>query len=478
MAGCSRTRKGVAAAITEETEQTVSQPTELEQTVNRWVLEYYFHCAVEAFRSDRHKDFGEIRDIVSVLVQRPLETTDQTSRQLRIMQCLSRIEEGEDPNCVFEKDSTETPLESAIRILDMIQNEFTLDAELLRTNKQMVKEAAVVVCIKEEQFDKASRILRKYITNHSSTKKLRSELQEIIQGKNPRHPMIQNFSFSTLKQKIFQLFEGQIDDCTPFLLTAARKAQNLENVSKEPLSPEKRPEPESKSFSPILEASSDPPEVVRSQASIYPTYSMLAIRYEFKSLFREQNPDAAFKEAYETNFSRTRSPGSSPRNMKSREGKRGRSGGSVRESSKRLGTLKELGMEEDSECEARSECADISQDQRDKTGSPPKKVTVLTEHNKSKAPIRRKTNPMWNSSEAGEQDTWNEEETSRNSTNASLNDSKKQKWSDEETEWIRRGVKKFGKGSWAKILKGYDFSNRTSVMIKDRWRTMEKLGLV
>ncbi|NXS13622.1 TERF2 factor, partial [Neodrepanis coruscans] len=52
------------------------------------------------------------------------------------------------------------------------------------------------------------------------------------------------------------------------------------------------------------------------------------------------------------------------------------------------------------------------------------------------------------------------------------------KWTIEESEWIKEGVKKYGEGRWKSICQKYPFQNRTSVMIKDRWRTMKKLGLL
>ncbi|KAJ8373541.1 hypothetical protein SKAU_G00041210 [Synaphobranchus kaupii] len=47
-------------------------------------------------------------------------------------------------------------------------------------------------------------------------------------------------------------------------------------------------------------------------------------------------------------------------------------------------------------------------------------------------------------------------------------------WTEEEAEWIRQGVVKYGEGCWAKIRDGFPFRGRTSVNIKDKWRTMRK----
>ncbi|XP_064602292.1 telomeric repeat-binding factor 2-like [Liolophura sinensis] len=48
------------------------------------------------------------------------------------------------------------------------------------------------------------------------------------------------------------------------------------------------------------------------------------------------------------------------------------------------------------------------------------------------------------------------------------------KWSEQEVKQLRQGVKRFGKGQWAKIRDAYPFNGRTSVDLKDKWRNIEK----
>ncbi|XP_043351388.1 telomeric repeat-binding factor 2 isoform X4 [Dermochelys coriacea] len=201
-----------------------------EETVNRWVLQFYFHQAVGAYRARRNRDFREFRDVMQALLLRPLVKEPEISRLLRIMQFLSRIEEGENLDCTFDTESELTPLESAIGVLELIEREFPVSEVAMESVRKMVKQAAVIICIKKREFDKASKILKKNMAKDPSTQKLRTELLSIIREKNLSHMMIRNFSYKTFQQSAFQFLETYLEDSEPFLLTMAKNTLKSEYI--------------------------------------------------------------------------------------------------------------------------------------------------------------------------------------------------------------------------------------------------------
>ncbi|XP_018116053.1 telomeric repeat-binding factor 2 isoform X2 [Xenopus laevis] len=415
--------------------------TQLELTVNQWVFDYYFHIAVDAFRKDQHKDFQEIRDIVS--------------------------------DCTFNADNNETPLESAVGLLDIIQKEMPLDEDLLKTNKQMVKEAAVLVCIKNQKFDQAIRILKKYISNYSK-RKLRAELQSIIQEKNQNHPLITNFSFTSIKKMIYQLFEKHIDVTAPILLTIAKKEQKLQCLSQDSQTPTTEQE---RTTLQLQNESPRSPQVVSSEADCVLSFGLSVLKSKFKSLCQDEDPDTIFTELCETDFCSLETPNDIPPE------KAGTHTHTILKGHRKklVVSLKQLVKEKDSQCINLSENSNVSHDRAHQAVPPapkPQKPQIT--------PKKRKLNPVLDRSDiVEEQDTWSEadelfkgkRENEKTSNNTTTN-GRKQKWTQEETEWIIQGVKKFGEGNWKDIIKKYPFQNRTSVMVKDRWRTMKKLGIV
>ncbi|XP_036881350.1 telomeric repeat-binding factor 2 isoform X5 [Manis javanica] len=320
----------------------------LEEAVNRWVLKFYFHEALRAFRGSRYGDFRQIRDIMQALLVRPLGKEHTVSRLLRVMQCLSRIEEGENLDCSFDMEAELTPLESAINVLEMIKTEFTLTEAVVESSRKLVKEAAVIICIKNKEFEKASKILKKHMSKDPTTQKLRNDLLNIIREKNLAHPVIQNFSYETFQQKMLRFLESHLDDAEPYLLTMAKKALKSESAASATVKEEKQPAPE-----PVEKPLREPARLPKGKWNSPNGVEEKETWVEEDELFQVQAPD----EESTTNISR------------------------------------------------------------------------------------------------------------------------KQKWTVEESEWVKAGVQKYGEGNWAAISKNYPFVNRTAVMIKDRWRTMKRLGI-
>ncbi|XP_068117349.1 telomeric repeat-binding factor 2 [Hyperolius riggenbachi] len=362
---------------------------QMESEINQWVLDYMFHLSMEAFRSDRHEDFSVIRDVVSVLIQRPFKNKEESAKILRIMQCLSRVEEGEDIECSFDDNGEETPLESAIEILELMGVEELIEEDRLAANKLMLIEAAVVVCIKHKAFDKARTILNQYLEKNNKTKALRTVLQRVIQTKNLNHSVVSGFSMSSVKQKMYQTFEESIKEVPFFLMTVALKKQQkseekgekgrIPHTEETDSAPPVNMETSDASKTPDLDANARDevaaPET-RAEDDCNPVYSLPELRCAFKSLSNDENVENTFSELSRKVFRKDSSTNADRKRLCT---------GSDNQAPLRLPVLQfpnpsvslsrlimEWDSQHDSICEEENVCQDPS--------TPPAKTTRSTEH--------------------------------------------------------------------------------------------------
>ncbi|XP_028931163.1 telomeric repeat-binding factor 2 isoform X4 [Ornithorhynchus anatinus] len=422
----------------------------LEEAVNRWVLKFYFHEALRAFRSGRYGDFRQIRDIMQ--------------------------------DCSFDMEAELTPLESAIVVLETIKTEFPLTEAVVESSRKLVKEAAVIICIKNKEFEKASKILKKHMSKDPSTQKLRNDLLNIIRERNWAHPVIQNFSYETFQQKMLRFLESHTDDAEPFLLTTAKKVLKSQSAAEGTVTEDKHLAPE-----PVEKPSKEP---FRQLPESPATFGISALKGAFKTLSTFQDPDAAFTKLDQKDIliPEQTSPSAALKNKRQRRTESPSSeptdSTELQHKNKRL-TISRLVLEQDSQISSEpSESPDSSQESVVSSASKP---MVLKLHNQplSGEKSRKSHKGKWNSSNGVEEkDTWIEEDDlfqvqagPDGEANNSAVGTKKQKWTVQESEWVRAGVMKYGEGNWVVISKNFPFVNRTSVMIKDRWRTMKKLGM-
>ncbi|XP_016156700.1 PREDICTED: telomeric repeat-binding factor 2 isoform X3 [Ficedula albicollis] len=554
-----------------------------EKTMNGWVLQFYFHRAIEAYRSGRNRDFRQFRDIMQALLVRPLNREPEMAQMLRIMQLLSRVEEGENLDCTFDKESELTPLESAMLVLDFIHEEFSVADKTMEAVQKMVKEAAVVVCIRNKEFEKAADIVKKHMGKEPRNQKKRNEWLAVIRDKNPSHPKVKNFSYEDFQQSIFDFLKGYMDESEPALLTLLKKTLSSEHVDKAKSSletsefadglkdqaaapealgraegPAKAPEnagatedlegaasPAKRAAGPIaapemmeeasgpaaalepMEDITDPAatpehltaaydilkgapesmEIAKEPAAATPELPRVStrepqrqppgavtscgisvLREAFKILSDSGDPDALFTQLDETDLPSPKqlSPSVSHRTKRCREVENQASETSeppeMPRNVKKLFSISNLVVELDGSSSKSGECPDSSQEHVVSSASKP--APKLPDEPLA-AQSEKSIQGRWNSScGTEEKDSWSDEDelfanaASLEKSNVSRNSSKKQKWTMQESEWIKEGVQKYGEGRWKAICLKYPFQNRTSVMIKDRWRTMKKLGML
>ncbi|XP_065518064.1 telomeric repeat-binding factor 2 isoform X2 [Lathamus discolor] len=562
-----------------------------EAVVNGHVLQFYFHQAVAAYRAGRNRDFRQLRDVMQALLVRPLEKDHVMARRLRLMQFLSRVEEGENLDCTFDKESDLTPLESAIGVLELIHREFVVTQETMETLREM----AVIVCIRNREFEKATEIVERHTGKEPRSQKKKKELLTVIQDKDCNHPVVRNFSYKDFQRRTFQFLETYMDDSEPLLQTMIKKTLRSEHAKKPrrpSVTPESANQPKDDTLEPSggakgpagapepaemaedvegapspaerahdhiaasdlgegtsdfatasepmeegtdteatpdhitaadnnLEDASEPMQISKEQAAAatpelpaadpaatpqppgvssrdskrrpsgtVTTYGISVLREAFKILSDSRDSGALFTKLDETDFSfpKQLSPSVSHRTKKRKEAEKQDSDISdppeIIRKTRRLYTISKLVMERDSQCSELSERPDSSQEPVVSSASRPvQKLRDQRVPTKSAKSFRRK----WNSTQGlEEKESWSEEEElfpgaasfETASNNSTIFGSKKQKWTVEESEWIKEGVRKFGEGRWKAICQKYPFQNRTAVMIKDRWRTMKKLGIL
>nr|XP_016853454.1 PREDICTED: telomeric repeat-binding factor 2 isoform X2 [Anolis carolinensis] len=554
----------------------------LEKTVNRWALLFYCHRAVQAFREGSSRNFRQLRDVIYAVLARPLALEQSILLQLRIIQLLSRIEE----DWTVDISTQLTPLECALHLLKKMSSEFTVDANKFEEIHQKVAEAAVVSCIKNKEYNRAKRILKKYKPKDPSTLKKRILYHSIIQEKEHSNPAILRFPFEFFQQSVLVLLESYIEDSEPLLLMMAEKFScELVEPQMNPIEAdseemevsehvvEKEVEEEDVASmvtalgSPLWERSQeasvkdglkidiqDMPEEESERlegghlagTKVSPSASEKEVtlrclrdvcevslrclgdicerrpasecgessrnsaepvrvsdRQAFEILSDSEDPDATFQKLDETDwtFPKVTERPASHRAKRQRveeeetdkeeaeEEKRGPKVQSFSKAGNHPVTISSFLLGKENA---------ISKDKTDKRMVPKQllvTVALQAEEEPQKKPPKADSRPSPKSSKAisttneeeEEKEVWSDEEElfidfgrkgrKSTSSNTSITSSKRKKWTREESQWIRAGVRKYGEGNWKAICKSYPFKDRTPVMIKDRWRTMKKLGI-
>ncbi|XP_041047996.1 telomeric repeat binding factor a isoform X1 [Carcharodon carcharias] len=463
-----------------------------EQVVNGWTLEFNLHCALKAFRAGKYEEFCAILNVITAVLNRPYIDAEEIGKKLLTIQFLSK----------FESDVM--PLESVLTILGQMKAEFSLSEDFFQEIRGAVVEQAVVESIKNNSFQEASKILEQHLKKDAIDQKLLSAIRE----KNSSHLDLNLFSYSNLKRKMLLFAESLIDNSEPFLLLSAKHfaSRSVAEMQDEELRMDCNQEVyQERQASDCNKCSSDPMDKCRicsKRVEAQPGLlsSFVALQTAFCILHKlKVDPLTSFKEIDVLDFELL---GNSKSQQMTRYKKQRAEANAIQQSdepaAKCIQAVSRFIIDPDSQDErehldtvAKSESAQEFQQNRVKPIQPRKRDGPLKEIPHKELQHVKRRNCLNDPGVIEDKEKWSDEEflfdvpqdiairngrTSPTGSNFSFS-SKRQKWTVEESEWIKRGVQKFGPGNWGKILKHYPFCNRTSVMIKDRWRTMQKLGM-
>ncbi|XP_072135917.1 telomeric repeat binding factor a [Mobula birostris] len=462
-----------------------------ERLVNHWILEFNFHCAVQAFRDGEYEEFCAILNVITAVLNRPYIDTEEIGKKLLTIQFLTK----------FGKDTF--PLESVLSILDQMKTELSLDEGLFQETRGALVQQAVVESIKNNRFQEASKILEQPCSKDTIDQKL---LSKIIKEKNSSHPDLDLLSYSTLKRRMLCFAETLIGNSEPFLLLSAKKStsstpetqnEDVRLVSNQAAHQNLQPSDGNKYSS----SAEDKCFICSSRVEAQPGLpcSFTALQTAFCVLHKSPvDPVALFKNLDRLDFQLCENSEAQKRIRSMKEKAKAKEIQQFKKPNANcIQAVSRFIIEPDSQDEV--ECVDTTPDGRREikhNRECPIKLcngnSTLKEIESQKTSLRAKRQKYLNHPNIVEdKEEWSDEEllfdvprklsvpnvrTSPTESNFLIS-SKRQKWTVEESEWIKQGVQKFGAGNWLKILKHYPFCDRTSVMIKDRWRTMQRLGM-
>ncbi|XP_023267733.1 telomeric repeat-binding factor 2 isoform X2 [Seriola lalandi dorsalis] len=198
-----------------------SHQTVVEGIVNRWLVDYYLFLALESFKNEQYADFCGIRRVLNSVLARPLESTDTMPTKIGILQFLSRINEGERLDLLFESDQSITPLESALMLLEGINQKCSIPEQDFENVSTSIKEMIVRILIKYNEFEKAKELLIKYFPKPMVGKK--AIFMGLISKRSKRHELIERIDFHQFKEEMLAFCQRLCSFSVPFLHKAAKQ---------------------------------------------------------------------------------------------------------------------------------------------------------------------------------------------------------------------------------------------------------------
>ncbi|TMS13080.1 Telomeric repeat-binding factor 2 [Larimichthys crocea] len=196
----------------------LNSQSEVEEVVNRWIVDYYSFRLLELFENKQYADFCYISDVLAKVKRRPCDPTDRMLTKMPLLRFLSLINDGETLD-QSKSDQSPSPLESALVVLEKINQQHSIPPRDFNNICASVKEMMVVIFIKNNMFGKAKEVLNKHFPKPMVGKK--AIFTGIISQRSKTHKIIEQVDFEQFKEKMFAFCQSLWTFDVPFLQKAA-----------------------------------------------------------------------------------------------------------------------------------------------------------------------------------------------------------------------------------------------------------------
>ncbi|XP_053323443.1 telomeric repeat-binding factor 1 [Spea bombifrons] len=407
---------------------------EVAKVASEWVFDFLFAGLCYYFKEDRTEDFQRTGKALEVILEGMPVLDPDRNKAVYIAQFLTCVSEGKSLDTQFELDERVTPLESAAMFLDEIEEEKENLKNLIKDIKCIVKVQAVAICMEKGRFKMSSEVLDRLFPESESNKYLKMKLAMIVGKKDPYHAFLENFSYTKMLTKIKVYIELILQERSPaFLLKVATK---------------------------VVAAKAE--KMVGNQTEKKDANLLNNERLKSDAVSLSSESTVGFHQMTQTTESTREDDSPSSTNARS----------AVQEHMSDINhnEIAVDGNTEEAKVDANA-CSERCQRrlfsfELQTPWEPDKQTTGNTLIGRVKLGKRNREN----------QETLKSVKTGLSPVSAAPK--KRQHWTWEEDELLKKGVKKYGVGNWRKILVHFEFNNRTGVMLKDRWRTMKKLNIV
>ncbi|KAM9786901.1 telomeric repeat-binding factor 1 isoform 2-T2 [Syngnathus typhle] len=433
--------------------------------VSKWVVDFLFNTLCRRFKERSHDAFNDAISTYESLSQTAIFEGGGSREKTLIGAFLARVMQGKKLDVRFNDDDDVMPLMSAAKtwfhLKDAVEDETLFE----KINAHLIVQA-VALCLEKGQRTQARGALRWLDEHVEYPPKVAAKLSNIVAQMDTYHPYLTVFSFDGLLELVQTFLDAYLaKNPTDFLANQAVKkiqcssgTDATDGVATEDKSLSEKVD--HARLETKTEANLQVSKKLRVSLQRQSVNKLLSTDLSTKA---DKQSAEAFQDTTLADVEPKRKVGSSK--STSASGRRLFSSNCSRmdASPKPAATA----------CDAKAAAAaaapkNVPLSAEDKAG--PSGETAATAKRKL---LSSKTN-TW------EQDA-QKEPPSKKDLDTSVDSPARRthrKWTHELDLRLLKGVRIHGKGKWSRILQDYDFEGRTGVMLKDRWRILEKLHKV